>query len=118
VRSDRGACGTSISPRRRVGPGTGCQTDRVRREYEPPTREILEGVGHRVHARARVTGGSLDALADQMQHPVSMQGVGTVLDPNSWQSRAVTRRVATVVEGARGQYLQPVLSLSSNRCSG
>jgi hypothetical protein len=53
---DRGPChGTSPSPRRPVGPGVGCQTDRVPREYAPPTREILQWVAHHLHARARVT---------------------------------------------------------------
>jgi aminoglycoside phosphotransferase (APT) family kinase protein len=38
-----------------ASPSGNCHTHRVRREYEPPTREILEWVGHRVDARARVT---------------------------------------------------------------
>jgi len=37
-----------------TSPSGNCHTHRVRREYEPPTREILEWVGHRVDARARV----------------------------------------------------------------
>lgn len=47
--------GTAVSLRRLVGPGTAARLTRVPRKYEPPTREILEWVGHHVHARARVT---------------------------------------------------------------
>ena len=38
-----------------AGPDAGCQTDRVPREYEPPTPSILQWVAHHVHPRARVT---------------------------------------------------------------
>jgi aminoglycoside phosphotransferase (APT) family kinase protein len=41
--------------RRPVGPGAGCKTDLVPREYEPPTPEILQWVARHVHPRARVT---------------------------------------------------------------
>lgn len=37
-----------------VRPGAGCQTDRMLREYKPPTREILGWVARQVHPRARV----------------------------------------------------------------
>ena len=37
-----------------VRPGAGCQTDRMLREYTPPTREILDWVARQVHPSARV----------------------------------------------------------------
>jgi hypothetical protein len=35
---------------------TGCQTGRVRREYKPPTREMLEWVAHRAAIRGALDG--------------------------------------------------------------
>jgi len=53
--ADCGARQCVAAGRVSVGPDAGCQTDRVLREYEPPTPTILRWVAHHVHPRARVT---------------------------------------------------------------
>lgn len=77
----------------------GCQTDRVHCEYEPPTREILDWVGHRVHALARVTAvepltGGITARMDRVtvESPSGLRDVVLRRWPDEdWTEGLVTR---------------------------
>ena len=93
-----------------MGLGTGCQTDRVRCEYEPPTLEILEWVGHRVHARARVVAvaplpGGITADMDRItvDSPTGVTDVVLRRWPGEDWTEGLVTREASAVAAIRGQ---------------
>ena len=89
--------------------GTGCDTHRVRCEYEPPTREILEWVGHRVHARAQVTAvvplpGGITAHMDRItvDSPTGLKDVVLRRWPEEGWTEGLVTREASALAAIRG----------------
>jgi len=109
VRPGLDAWGTSISPRRPVGQSTGCQTDRVPGTYEPPTREILDWVGRRVHVSAQVTAvaplpGGITADMDliTVDSPTGLKDVVLRRWPDQDWTQGLVAREASALEVIRG----------------
>ena len=99
-----------------VGPGSGCQTDRVVREYEPPTPEILQWVAHRVHPRARVSRfaslpGGITADMDRItvDAPTGVEEVVLRRWPNEDWAQGLVAREASALAAVRGRVPAPQL---------
>jgi aminoglycoside phosphotransferase (APT) family kinase protein len=101
---------TALSWHLAFGPGAGCQTDRVPREYEPPTPDILQWVAHHVHPRARVTAvaplpGGITADMDRVSvnSPTGLKDVVLRRWPGEdWADGLVTRE-ASALAAVRGR---------------
>ena len=88
----------------------GCQTERVPREYEPPTPEILHWVAHKVHPRARVTAvarlsGGLTADMDRItvDSPTGLKDVVLRRWPSEDWAEGLVTREASALAAVRGR---------------
>ena len=88
----------------------GCQTDRVPREYEPPTPEILHWVAHNVHPHARVTAiaplpGGLTADMDRItvDSPTGLKDVVLRRWPSEDWAEGMVTREASALAAVRGR---------------
>ncbi len=99
----------SLSSCRPVGPGESGQTDRVPREYEPPTPEVLRWVARHVHPRARVRAvaplpGGITADMDRVTvgYPAGLTDVVLRRWPGEDQAEGLVVREASALAAVRG----------------